>query len=125
MEYLESVLKKPDWINLFPSLRDTVDNDSKFGSWKDGKDYLKMSGQDKGADRGDKIKSFNDDELGTMKLFLISSRAGGIGINLCSANRVRRSLHVCFRDGFPFCRSTYPGKLTFLLWLSNVVGGSL
>lgn len=61
---------------------------TKFNSkWKEGTDYYVLDGTTSKQDRYDKIKKFNDENDERMRLFLISAKAGGIGINLCGANR--------------------------------------
>ena len=57
-----------------------------MGGWIKGKDFLRIDGGTSGYERGELLKDFSDDQ--NLKLFLISSVAGGIGINLVSANRV-------------------------------------
>lgn len=87
LDYLEGIVSHNDWTKIVPSLKDEF-ADERLGGWKSGREFLRMDGQDNGANRGEKIKFFNEDAVGTLKLFLISSRAGGIGINLCAASRV-------------------------------------
>lgn len=48
--------------------------------------YLRMDGQSKLDERQPMIDSFNDDE--SYKIFLLSTKAGGFGINLTGANVV-------------------------------------
>ncbi|KAG0248675.1 hypothetical protein BG011_010029 [Mortierella polycephala] len=48
--------------------------------------YLRMDGQSKVEERQPMIDSFNDDE--SFKVFLLSTKAGGFGINLTGANVV-------------------------------------
>ena len=60
-----------------------------MGEWRSGWEYLRIDGGVSGSERGDLIREFNE-EMSGVRLFLISSRAGGVGINLCSANRVSR-----------------------------------
>jgi SWI/SNF-related matrix-associated actin-dependent regulator 1 of chromatin subfamily A len=48
--------------------------------------YLRMDGQTKVEERQSLIDSFNDDE--SHKIFLLSTKAGGFGINLTGANVV-------------------------------------
>lgn len=48
--------------------------------------YLRMDGQTKVDERQSLIDSFNDDE--SFKIFLLSTKAGGFGINLTGANVV-------------------------------------
>ncbi|KAF9571443.1 hypothetical protein EC968_000538 [Mortierella alpina] len=48
--------------------------------------YLRLDGQTKVEDRQSLIDSFNDDE--SHKIFLLSTKAGGFGINLTGANVV-------------------------------------
>jgi SWI/SNF-related matrix-associated actin-dependent regulator 1 of chromatin subfamily A len=48
--------------------------------------YLRMDGQSKVEERQPMIDSFNDDE--NNKVFLLSTKAGGFGINLTGANVV-------------------------------------
>ncbi|CAF3972579.1 unnamed protein product [Adineta steineri] len=56
--------------------------------WTKGKDYFRMDGKVPIKQRAADIKSFNEPENTRARLFLISTMAGGIGINLHSANRV-------------------------------------
>ena len=48
--------------------------------------YLKLTGQTKVADRIDLVDKFNEDE--NIKVFLISLKAGGTGLNLTGADVV-------------------------------------
>ncbi|CAL8137996.1 unnamed protein product [Orchesella dallaii] len=49
--------------------------------------YLRLDGTTKSEDRGDLLKKFNDPESGYF-IFLLSTRAGGLGLNLQSADTV-------------------------------------
>ena len=53
---------------------------------KEGINYLKLTGKTSIKDRFDLIEKFNNDE--NIKVFLISLKAGGTGINLTSADMV-------------------------------------
>ena len=53
---------------------------------KEGISYLKLTGKTSIKDRFDLIEQFNNDE--NVKVFLISLKAGGTGINLTSADMV-------------------------------------
>ena len=57
-----------------------------MGGWIMGKDFLRIDGGTSGEERGELLQDFS--EYKRLKLFLISSVAGGIGINLVSASRV-------------------------------------
>ena len=57
------------------------------GIWQKDKDYFRMDGQTDLVKRKNHIKSFNDPDNKRNRLFLISTKAGGIGINLIGANR--------------------------------------
>ncbi|XP_027203767.2 transcriptional regulator ATRX homolog isoform X2 [Dermatophagoides pteronyssinus] len=59
----------------------------KGGEWKKGIDYFRIDGQVKIGDRVKGTKLLNDRENKRARLMLISTRAGGIGINLVGANR--------------------------------------
>ena len=74
-----------NWQNLLPSLKKSFPNQS-FGGWIQGKDFLRIDGGISGIERGELLKDFCDDKC--LKVFLISSVAGGIGINLVAASRV-------------------------------------
>jgi hypothetical protein len=89
LDFISEVLALENWAEHVPSLASAFpDNpEAMSGAWKEGNQFLRIDGSITGADRGDLIKEFNQD-LSSNRLFLISSRAGGIGINLCSANRV-------------------------------------
>jgi hypothetical protein len=86
LDFIQDVLALEDWQKHVPSLASSFPN-CKAGGWKSGRDFLRIDGAVTGAERGSLVNEFNED-LNKVKIFLISSRAGGIGINLCSANRV-------------------------------------
>ena len=73
---IEEVLKKQ------PSPRA-----DKGGCWQRGLDYLRFDGDTSTEDRDQMIKSFNMATL-RLRLFLISTKAGGQGLNLAAASRV-------------------------------------
>jgi len=57
-------------------------------TWMPGKDYYRMDGSTSAETRKIWCKSFNRTTSHRMRLFLISTKAGGLGINLVAANRV-------------------------------------
>ncbi|CAF5090193.1 unnamed protein product, partial [Rotaria socialis] len=56
--------------------------------WVRDQDYFRMDGQTEVLSRKRYAKSFNDPSNPRARLFLISTLAGGIGINLTGSNRV-------------------------------------
>lgn len=58
------------------------------GIWETGKDYFRFDGNLPLDDRLKYCNVFNDPENKRARLFLVSTRAGGIGLNMIGANRV-------------------------------------
>lgn len=58
------------------------------GSWSLGQDYFRLDGSTPVEQRNSSCKHFNSPSNPRARLFLISTRAGGLGINLVAANRV-------------------------------------
>lgn len=58
------------------------------GSWSLGQDYYRLDGSTPVEQRNAACKRFNSASNPRARLFLISTRAGGLGINLVAANRV-------------------------------------
>lgn len=58
------------------------------GSWVLGADYFRLDGSTSPENRSAWCKIFNNTSNTRARLFLISTRAGGLGINLTAANRV-------------------------------------
>ncbi|XP_068631359.1 transcriptional regulator ATRX homolog isoform X2 [Battus philenor] len=58
------------------------------GSWSPGLDYFRLDGSTSCENRSIWCKNFNREDNPRARLFLISTRAGGLGINLVAANRV-------------------------------------
>jgi SNF2 family DNA or RNA helicase len=93
LDFIEEVLNLDDWGKHAPSLISSFPS-AKFRAWRKNVDYLRIDGATQSAERGSLINQFNDIiELTTAdddktKLFLLSSKAGGIGISLTKANRV-------------------------------------
>ena len=85
LDFLTELLASKDWQALCPSLKESFPGLS-VGGWIAGKDFLRIDGGTSGIERGELLQDFSDDNM--LKLFLISSVAGGIGINLVSASRV-------------------------------------
>ena len=77
-----------DLIEKFLQLADSGDLEEMFGTWKHGKDYFRMDGSTAPDVRKKWCSYFNNKKNTDMRLFLISTKAGGLGINLVAANRV-------------------------------------
>ncbi|XP_017495005.1 PREDICTED: transcriptional regulator ATRX homolog [Rhagoletis zephyria] len=58
-----------------------------FGRWRKDVDYFRIDGGVDVDERSEVIERFNDAEERRARLMLVSTRAGGIGINLVGANR--------------------------------------
>ena len=65
----------------------TPRRDKAEGCWQKGLDYLRFDGMTNGDDRDTMVAHFNNPSL-HMRLFLISTKAGGQGLNLAAASRV-------------------------------------
>jgi SNF2 family DNA or RNA helicase len=102
LDFIEEVLNLEDWGKHAPSLASSFPY-AKFRAWRKNVDYLRIDGDTNSTKRGSLINQFNDvksseQELTTAdddktKLFLLSAKAGGVGVNLIAANRV--SHHHC------------------------------
>ncbi|KAL1487977.1 hypothetical protein ABEB36_015357 [Hypothenemus hampei] len=62
--------------------------DGYTGSWALGLDYFRLDGSSSCDNRAAWCDEFNNPENTRARLFLISTKAGGLGINLVAANRV-------------------------------------
>ncbi|XP_018051427.1 PREDICTED: transcriptional regulator ATRX-like isoform X3 [Atta colombica] len=83
---IEEFLRKIDDQTQKDESCDTLDNHT--GSWSLGLDYFRLDGQTSPENRNLWCKIFNRPTNVRARLFLISTRAGGLGINLTAANRV-------------------------------------
>ncbi|PAA89823.1 hypothetical protein BOX15_Mlig008142g2, partial [Macrostomum lignano] len=59
-----------------------------FNSWEQGRDYLRLDGSTAAQTRKAMSEAFNRVDDLRLRLFLISTKAGGLGVNLPAANRV-------------------------------------
>lgn len=75
-------------INSGSSLSVEHGIDKFSGPWVPGLDYYRLDGKTSKTSRHAMIKRFNDPLNTRTRAFLISSKAGGMGINLTGANRV-------------------------------------
>jgi hypothetical protein len=69
-------------FSTFTSLLDLLEDYLLMRDYK----YVRLDGSTKVEDRQERIKAFNTDT--SLFIFLISTRAGGLGINLTSADTV-------------------------------------
>ncbi|XP_020296025.1 transcriptional regulator ATRX-like isoform X2 [Pseudomyrmex gracilis] len=83
---IEEFLRRIDDQTQNNTSLDTLDNHT--GSWSLGLDYFRLDGQTSAENRSRWCKIFNRPTNTRARLFLISTRAGGLGINLTAANRV-------------------------------------
>lgn len=67
----------------FPANNERVRN-----TWVNGKDFYRLDGKTPKSIRHELIKNFNNAQNDRARVFLISAKAGGQGINLIGANRV-------------------------------------
>lgn len=97
---LEKILKlcaeRGDKLLLFSQSLFTLDlveifleklTKEKKDKWKKEEDYFRLDGQTDVNKRQHDVDKFNDERNRRGRLFLISTKAGGIGINLVGANR--------------------------------------
>ncbi|XP_018324185.1 transcriptional regulator ATRX homolog [Agrilus planipennis] len=68
--------------------QNSTDKNGFFGSWSLGLDYFRIDGSSSCDNRQAWCNNFNNPDNTRARLFLISTRAGGLGINLVAANRV-------------------------------------
>ena len=94
LNVIELVLREENWISLlinennqeeYPEVRDNVSK-LKFSKWRVGTEYYRIDGSVSSVLRQKYIGEFNSKKQA--KLFLISTKAGNMGVNLYSANRV-------------------------------------
>lgn len=83
---IERFLEKIDNETQNDTASECIDGHS--GSWSLGLDYFRLDGQTSAENRNTWCKIFNQPSNTRARLFLISTRAGGLGINLTAANRV-------------------------------------
>lgn len=108
LDFVERILNEEDWGASISSLKN-LSPGKVWGAWRRNRDYLRIDGSNSASQRGDMINSFKDTD--DFKVFLISTKAGGIGINLTSANRVvlldsgfnpsieQQAVYRCYRYG--------------------------
>ena len=107
LDLIESLLQAPDWKKQVSSLRDKFP-DCSFGKWKKNVDYLRIDGSTESGKRGHLVDTFNGNKGHiNVRVFLISSEAGGIGINLVSSRQHDGLLIVWITAKVPFSGSIF------------------
>ncbi|XP_054270092.1 transcriptional regulator ATRX homolog isoform X2 [Macrosteles quadrilineatus] len=86
LDLIEYFLDKIDCATQEGRLDENLDNHQ--GNWSKGLDYFRLDGSTSSENRNIWCKAFNREDNPRARLFLISTRAGGLGINLTAANRV-------------------------------------
>ncbi|CAN0438378.1 unnamed protein product, partial [Ectocarpus sp. 12 AP-2014] len=59
-----------------------------WGPWENGRQYFRIDGETPSKKRQQLISRFNDPDRKSTGVFLLSTKAGNMGINLVAANRV-------------------------------------
>lgn len=120
LSYIESILNSPDWGGFKLFLPDSI-RKRNLGGWRRDQEYLRIDGSVDAKERGDLIDTFHSDTAAgnRAKLFLISTNAGGLGINLTAANRVvlfdshwnpavdLQAVYRCYRSVYQCCCLLY------------------
>ena len=87
LTFIEGIIQSDDWGGFKPHLPNNICQ-QKLGGWKRNYDYVRIDGSVDAKERGDLISSFNSSDNQHTRLFLLSTKAGGLGVNLVAANRV-------------------------------------
>lgn len=80
-------LKQADKVGDLPSL-DEFFSDIGQNIWRRGKDYERIDGSMSAQLRNQLQKRFNNPRESRFRLLIISTKAGGLGVNLTAANRL-------------------------------------
>ncbi|GFG39285.1 hypothetical protein Cfor_02210, partial [Coptotermes formosanus] len=86
LDLIEYFLACVDTATQASETKESLDNNT--GSWSLGLDYFRLDGSTSAENRSIWCRAFNREDNHRARLFIISTRAGGLGINLCAANRV-------------------------------------
>lgn len=86
LDLIEYFLAKIDEASQKGEIEPSLGNH--VGCWAKGIDYFRLDGSSSSDSRSSNIALFNSENNPRARLFLISTRAGGLGINLTAANRV-------------------------------------
>ena len=113
LDFIEKLLNQPQWESKISAIKQ-ISPGKTWGGWKKNIDYVRIDGGTEATIRGELITQFNEKNSASMsqlKLFLLSSKAGGVGINLVAATRViiidphfnpavdLQALYRCYRYG--------------------------
>ncbi|KAL7667950.1 hypothetical protein ACOME3_008676 [Neoechinorhynchus agilis] len=83
LDFIEAIL-----LNISLQSSKQSDREQHCLRWVFGLDYTRIDGSTCGIDRKARVAHFNKTRNRRMRLFLISTQAGGIALNLQAANRV-------------------------------------
>lgn len=87
LNFIEMCLNQPQWGAAVGVACDVPG--LKFSRWQNQKHFVRITGATPAEERQRLINLFNHKHSGqNLRLFLISTKAGNMGINLVSANRV-------------------------------------
>jgi len=87
LSFIEEVLNSSNWYGFKLFLPQNTRKQN-LGGWRRNQEYLRIDGSVDAKERGDLIDTFHSAGNQHSKLFLLSTNAGGLGINLIAANRV-------------------------------------